>query len=99
MYRIGHTLDISDNEALMADFEGQDELELVVDVEGVDWDEDIILDIEIGDIYFFGSKGELVKTEGKMYKMIVAELTTDESLENKVRQEEEERDEDNYRRN
>ena len=99
MYRIGHTLDISDNEALMADFEGQDELELVVDVEGVDWDEDIILDIEIGDIHIFGSKGELVKVEGSMYKMILAELTTDESLENKVRQEEEEQAENNYRRN
>ena len=99
MYRIGHTLDISDNEELMADFEGQDELELVVEVEGVDWDEDIILDIEIGDVYIFGSKGALVKVEGAMYKMIVAELATDEGLENKVRLEEEERAEDNYRRN
>jgi len=84
MYRIEHTLDISDHDELITEF-NTDRLEIIVEVSGVFFDDGFIEDIDIENIQIYDRQGMLCDAN-EFAIAIQALLATDEGFESKVRQ-------------
>jgi hypothetical protein len=87
--KIKHTLDISKNEELVVDFEGQEEIEVEVDIAVSSWDRDdfghaVIEDLEFDEVKIINDLGEAVLVTGSMSLRIINILEKDSDFTAKI---------------